>query len=202
MRVITENDPLCGKPIWNKELVYKIKEYEKIGVVDADTMIRWDAPNIFDQFSEDFCMVRDDVNWSWVHKSIKAYQEFFPLINLEIDNYGNAGVMFFHQKFLYIFEEVFNFYLLNKTELDSWDKGGGREQTIFNYHLKKNNVEIKWLSPAWNLLGLHKRGWFQMNSTVPHFLKYGYIWHFTGFPIEDRIKVIKNTWEAIKDDYS
>ena len=39
--VIKDNDSRCGKPIWNKELVYEYaKDYDKIAVVDADTMIR------------------------------------------------------------------------------------------------------------------------------------------------------------------
>ena len=29
----------------------------------------------------------------------------------------------------------------------------------------------------------------------PHYMKYGNIWHFTGFPIEMREKVMGYTWE-------
>ena len=60
-KVITEHDDRLGKPVWNKELVYKhAEDYDKIGVVDSDTMIRWDAPNIFDLYEDEFCGVNDN----------------------------------------------------------------------------------------------------------------------------------------------
>ena len=131
--------------------------------------------------------------------------KFFPNLDLDIDEYGNAGVIFFHSKFLKVFENVFNFYLDNKQELDNWNKGGGREQTIFNFTLKKMGIKPKILSPKWNLISMHKRGLFmnnfQFQDNTPHFIKYGYIWHFTGFAIEDRIKVVNDTWNLIKQNY-
>jgi len=207
LRVITKSDSRCGRPIWNKELVYEDAEgYDKIGVVDADTMIKWNAPNIFDTFNEDFCMVRDTVNWTWVYKSISNYGKFFKGVPLDISNYGNAGVLFFHKIYLPLFKQVFDFYMLNKEELDNWDKGGGREQTILNFFLSKNNVDINFLDGCWNVLGMHKRGWLQSNtqlqSDIPHLVKYSNIWHFTGFPIEDRLKVVKGVWDIVKNNYN
>jgi hypothetical protein len=206
LHIVTKSDPRCGKPIWNKELVYEYAQgYEKVAVVDADTMVKWNAPNFFDLFEEDFCMVHDDTNWSWVYKSMQNYSKFFST-SMTMDDYGNAGVLFFHKKYLDICEKVFNLYSDNKQELDNWNKGGGREQTIFNYMLKENNVTPKWLSPKWNLISMHKRELFkhnfQLGENTPHFIKHGYIWHFTGFGIEDRINIVKQTWELVKDNYN
>lgn len=204
--VKTDSDPRCGKPIWNKELVFEHAQgYDKVAVVDADTMIKWDAPNLFDEFDEELCMVNDDTNLNWIYNSVSNYSKFFPNLDLDIDEYGNAGVIFFHSKFLKVFENVFNFYLDNKQELDNWNKGGGREQTIFNFTLKSMGIKPKILSPKWNLISMHKRGLFmnnfQFQDNTPHFIKYGYIWHFTGFAIEDRIKVVNDTWNIIKQNY-
>jgi hypothetical protein len=206
LKVVTINDDRCGKVVWNKELIFERAEgYEKIGIVDADTMIKWNAPNIFNSFDDDFCMTRDLVNWNWVYSSIQNYSKFFKNIQLDISNYGNAGVIFFHKLYLPLFKEVFEFYQENKKELDSWDKGGGREQTILNFFLKKNNVDIKFIDGSWNLLGMVKRGWLKSNhqlpSDIPHFLKYGNIWHFTGFPIEERYSTVKKVWEMVKSNY-
>ena len=33
----------------------------------------------------------------------------------------------------------------------------------------------------------------------PHYVKYGNIYHFTGFPIEWREKIMKYTWEIEND---
>lgn len=206
LHIVTENDIRCGKPIWNKELIFEFgKKYEKIGVIDADTMIKWNAPNIFDSFGEEFCMVKDDVNLNWVYDSIKNYNKFFPNIDLSIDEYGNAGVMFFHSKYLNVFENVFNFYKKNQNELDNWSKGGGKEQTIFNFILKQLKTPITYISPKWNLMGMHKRGWFQhnfqFNDNTPHLVNYGNIWHFTGFAIEQRINIVKQIWDLVKNNY-
>ena len=206
LHIVTSNDTRCGKPIWNKELAFEYaKDYDKVGIVDADTMIKWDAPNIFETFNEEFCMVHDDTNLDWIYKSVENYRKFFPNMDLNIDEYGNAGVLFFHTKFLNVCEEVFKLYKENQKELDNWNKGGGREQTIFNFMLKKLNIPVRYLSPKWNLISMHKRELFkhnfQLNDTTPHFIKYGYVWHFTGFAIEDRIKVVNNTWSLIKNRY-
>jgi hypothetical protein len=207
LHVVEHNDPRCGKSVWNKELIFERgQNYEKIGVVDADTMIKWDSPNIFETFNEEFCMVKDDINLNWVHDSISNRKKFFPNLDLSIDEYGNAGVIFFHTKYLNVFKEVFDFYQKNKLELDNWNKGGGTEQTIFNFILKQLHIPVTYISPKWNLLGMHKKGWFQHNfqlgDNTPHFIKHGNIWHFTGFAIEQRINVVKQTWDLIKKYYN
>ena len=100
--------------------------------------------------------------------------------------------------------------MANKDEINAI-KGGGKEQTLLNFVLQKNKVQIELLSPEWNLLSIHRKNMFvnnwQLNQIdpnnhqVPHFLKYGKIWHFTGFPIEDRVRIMKQTWDIIKGNY-
>ena len=67
--------------------------------------------------------------------------------DLEIDynTYINAGVVFFSKKHLDIFKQVLDFYLENREELDNWNKGGGKEQTIFNFMLEKLKVKKTYL---------------------------------------------------------
>jgi len=203
----TTHDLRFGRPIWNKELVYNIGEgYDKIGIVDSDTMIKWDAPNIFKEFEDEFCGVNDIVNIKWVLDSINVYKKFFPNIEVDVMSYMNAGVLFFHNKYLDIFKQTLDFYLNNQKELDNWDKGGGREQTILNHILVKNNVKKKFLTPDWNLLHIHRKNMFthnwQLNNTkTPHFIKYANIWHFTGFPVEKREKIMKQVWDNYKEKY-
>ena len=205
--LITEHDERLGKPIWNKELIFeRAKGYDKIGVVDSDTMIKWDAPNIFDEYDDEFCGVVDNVNLKWVHDSLNVYGKFFKGVEIDIDNYINAGVLFFTNEHLSLFEDILSFYFNNQTELDNWKLGGGKEQTILNYHLQKKNFKRKFLTPSWNLLGMHKKQMFKNNwqlkeDPLPFFVKYGYIWHFTGFSITDRIKLMTQTWQFFGDRY-
>lgn len=201
--------PKFGKAMWNKTNIKDIgKEYDKIGIIDTDTMIRWDAPNVFEMYEEDeFCGVVDTSDFRWILNSIHVYNKFFSEIKLNIDNYINSGVMFFSKKHLFLFEQLQNFYLKNKDELENWNKGGGKDQTLINYHLTKNGVKQKILAPCWNLLSLHKKDMFKYNwqlniDRTPYFIKYGYIWHFTGFPVDNREPIMKNTWETTKHLYT
>ena len=42
---------------------------------------------------------------------------------------------------------------------------------------------------------------FQSSDKTAYFFKYGYVWHFTGFPIEQREDMMRQTWEATKEQY-
>ena len=206
--VVTEHDERFGAPIWNKELIFEKvgDKYDKIGIVDDDTIIRIDAPNIFEMYDDEFCGVRDDDNLSFVHNSLNAYSKFFPNTTIDTDNYINAGVLFFTKEHKPVFDSILDLYFNNKDEIDNWSiPGVGREQTIFNYTFEKLNVKRKILPPCWNLVNMHKKGMFQHNfqlqDQTPYFIKYGYVWHFTGFPIEQREDIMRQTWEMIRGNY-
>lgn len=201
--VLTESNPNITYPIWNKELIYMYgKKYDKIGIVDSDTIIKPDAPNIFDLFeSDEFCGVNDLCDLNWLLSSIEQRQHFFPGVNLDLNKYLNAGVLFFGNKYLSIFEDLYWFYQENSRKIDSI-KGGGREQTLLNFVIQSNDVKVRLLDPSWNLLSIHRKNMFihnwQLNiSETPYFIKYAYIWHFTGFPIEDRVEVMRQVHEYI-----
>ena len=122
------------------------------------------------------------------------------------DNYINAGVVFFTKKHKHFFDAMLEFYFEHKEELDNWSiPNTGREQTIFNFMLEKHNIKKKYLPLPWNMFGMHRKDMFFHNNVLedktPYFLKYGYIWHFTGFPIEDRIRIMGQAWEAFGGNY-
>jgi len=208
-------DDRFNKPIWNKEMIFGFGQgYDKIGIVDSDTIIHPDAPNIFELFDEDqFCGVNDICDLNWLFKSIDDRQKFFPDTKMDIFKYVNAGILFFGKKYLYIFEKLLSLYLTRKSEIESID-GGGKEQTLLNFTLQSEHVPITLLDPAWNLLSIHRKNMFTNNwqmypkyggvvvkgdeYSYPHFMKYAWIWHFTGFPIEDRTRMMSLTWDLIK----
>lgn len=202
----TTKDNRIDRVVWHKELIYEYGKYfDKIGIVDNDTMIKWNAPDILSTVNT-LAGVIETSDYNWILKSINVYKKFFPDIDINIDNYINAGIIFFDKKYLTLFKEVFDFYLSNKTELDNWNKGGGREQTILNYHIVKNNIPLEILHPGWNLGSMHKKDLFlhnwQLNlDNTPHFIKYGYIWHFTGFDVNHRKSLMNDTWNIVKNNY-
>lgn len=205
--VVTENEGNYEFPIWNKELCHHYgQRYDKIGLVDSDTIIRWDAPNIFDHIEDEGIYgVNDLCDLNWLLSSISDRQKFFPDVKIDLTKYLNAGILFFGNKHLPLFKNLLDFYLENKDEIQSI-KGGGKEQTLLNFFIQKEGIPVKVLSPEWNLLSIHRKNMFTGNwqlkvDPLPYFAKYSFIWHFTGFPIEDRIRLMRETWEIIKENY-
>lgn len=205
--MIGENEGEFEFPIWNKELIHRYGErYGKIGIVDSDTIVRWDAPNIFDQVNEDGIYgVNDLCDLNWLLESVGDRQRFFPDVNLDLTKYINAGVLFFRNKHLSLFKELLEFYLENKEEIHAI-KGGGKEQTLLNFTIQKKGIPVNLLSQAWNLLSIHRKNMFTHNwqlkvDLMPYFIKYAYVWHYTGFPFEDRVRLMRETWELIKENY-
>ena len=63
--------------------------------------------------------------------------------NDQVEHRDATPHSFYDNKYLDVFKQVLDLYLSNQEELDNWNKGGGREQTILNYILVKNNVKKK-----------------------------------------------------------
>jgi lipopolysaccharide biosynthesis glycosyltransferase len=207
--VVREHDPRLGRPIWNKEKVHAVTGYEKIAVVDSDTMVRWDAPNLFDGIRDGVAGVVDTADLGWVFSSVDAYQHLFPGQVMDYTRYLNAGVLFFTDTFRGVFKDVLDFYFAHQAELDAWDKGGGREQTILNFHLQQREVPLQFLTPEWNLFSMHRKNMFgynwQLQRQEPverYFTRYAYVWHFTGFELEQRTNLMRMVWEGHRERYT
>ena len=96
-KVIDTHNPIYKFPVFNLHLIFDLvgNQYDKIGYVDSDTMVKWDAPNPFDLYEDEFCGVVDRSSLRWILNSIKSYSPFYPEINLDLDNYINSGITFF-----------------------------------------------------------------------------------------------------------
>lgn len=197
-------------PKWNKHCVFNFVDgYDKIAMLDFDTMPNWNAPNIFDQYTDEFCGVVDNESLNWLNNSIKSYKSSFTELNVPIalHEYINSGVLLFTKKHKYIFDEMLNFYKNNKVVIDTWNvPNTGRDQTVLNLMLKKLSVKKKYLDFRYNTMRLIKNDWLQYNwqlkeDNTPFFIKYSYIWHFTGCSIEERESLINQIWNQTKQFY-
>ena len=125
---------------------------------------------------------------------------------MDIDTYINSGVVFLDNKSLSVYDKFRKFYFKHQTKLDTWDKGGGKTQTLLNYHIQTNNYKLNLLPPIWNLVAIHRKNMFSHNwqlkkDMTPFFVKYSYICNFTGFAIEQRENIMKQTWDTFKNNY-
>ena len=72
--------------------------------------------------------------------------------------------------------------------------------------LKKEGVKKKYLDFRFNTMRLIKNDWLQYNWQInedktPFFIKYSYIWHFTGCSIEERTNLMTSIWQQTKHLY-
>ena len=63
------------------------------------------------------------------------------------------------------------------------------------------------LPGSFHLTHLTRFDWFSHNwqlnkDKTPFFIKYGYIWSFSGFPNRgERHNIMNQTWDIVKDNY-
>ena len=210
-------EPLCDtelmRPPWQRWYVYDILdanniEYNQVALIDIDTMIHWDTPNIFELSNKQYTGVRDDVSLEWVNNSLAGYKKFFPNTNLEWTDYINNGIIVLPEKGGKEFcKKVTKFYDENIDELRNMQHHTlkkGTDQTPVNYLAVEHfGDKINYLSKKFNWGHLHTtHGFLQCIFTgEPIFIKYGWIWHFNGLPREERNNLMKQTWEAIEKNY-
>ena len=142
--LIDEHNPRYKFPVWNKDTIFERvgDTYDKIGYVDSDSMIHWNAPNMFDLYDDEWCWSKDYSNLRWTYNSSNYYQKFYPNIKLDLYNYYSSAIKFFTKEHKPIFDGLIELYENNSEELDKTPKlGGGKVQTICNYEVKKQCIK-------------------------------------------------------------
>ena len=195
------------RPTWQRWYVYDILEhnnieYDQVALIDIDTMVRWDTPDIFELSEGKYSGVIDDLSIEWLFNSINGYKEFFPEVNLQWDKYINNGVLVLPKEGGKEFcKKVTQFYLDNVDSLRDKQHVSlkkGTDQTPINYlALETFGEEIKYLSKKYNMTHMYKTHAFIEDI----YIRCSYIWHFNGLPREQRDAFMKMTWEKIKHNY-
>tara|TARA_B100001113_G_C21111378_1_gene623409 strand:- start:24 stop:821 length:798 start_codon:yes stop_codon:yes gene_type:complete len=212
----TEPDTNKHKATWQRwfDVFKQIEDagidYNKIAVIDGSTLIRWDTPNFFDLTDERLVAFRSLENLRWITESVDGYNDFFNNFDFKLNKYISCGFQIFgknHKKFL---EELKDFYYTNYDsimDLQNNKVGKGTDQPVYNYLLQQKNIEVnRNFPPNYMITHLYRFDWFghnwQLQDKVPFFLKYTYIWFFSGFPNRgDRYDLMKKVWDGTKENY-
>ena len=102
---------------WHKIFVFQLLEsndvdYDQVLIVDADTMVHLEAPNIFDITDRKFCVVHNYGSYDWVCRSIENYKKhLFPDVDVPLFEYFNSGIIICNKKHKQFYEKIINFYL-------------------------------------------------------------------------------------------
>lgn len=187
-------------------------QYNKIAVIDASTMIRWDAPNFFNECDVDKVTVfRSLENLRWIYEGVSGYSELFDNFKFDLTKYFSCGFQIFGKSHKSFLDKLKSFYDDNFSKiqyLQNEKVKRGTDQPVYNYlaQIENVNMSIDSLSKEYYITHLNRFDWlghnWQLNSVVPHFIKYGFIWFFSGMVNRgDREDLMKQTWDLVKSNY-
>lgn len=183
------------KPNWQKWYVFKLLEesninYNKVLVVDADTIVHPDCPNFFDLTTEDElgCVVNEGC-YEWVARDMHNWStNFFNNAYLPQWEYFNSGFMLLSRKHKPIIDKLLNWYHQNVENINTAQNQflTSTEQGPLNYLLREWGVDIKLLPSCYNTQDLARKntlhtGWQNWSKDVL-FLKAGWVYHFNAIP--------------------
>ena len=211
-----ENDFIEYRPQWQKclfvfdELDRLGIEFDQVALIDSSAIVKWDCPNFFNLTERKFVGWRDDDNLRWVHESVEGYKDVFDGYELDSSKYINSGFMIFNETHRDFFKSLKQLYLDKKDtfiRLQDKDVRKGNDQTPVNYWLQINDIDMKLDLPfIYNLRHIHRKDLFSYNwqleeDKTPFFIKYGFVWRFTGMPKDKRTDIMRQVWDYIKHHY-
>ena len=132
-----------------------LNDYDRVLLIDSDTLITNHAPNIFN-IVDPSCLgvVREDALGLTAsrRRKIKRVQGVMGELGWR-EGYFNSGVIVASRQHRDIWRADFE---LDQT-LKSTDLGKYKEQKIVNWRARKLKHKIQWLDPRWNYLKMYER---------------------------------------------
>lgn len=189
----------CFEPWWDERLVEM--DYDKVILIDSDTMIRWDAPNIFEVGKDkEICVVADAGGTTTGGYHLNQWKDLNPNIKTPPEKYFNTGFVFLSkEKYLGIKEQMPKYYEFWSSFYKNGPEGPNAcEQTpvnILSYELYED--EVHHLDYKWNNMVMSK---YDDGS----FINDSYIWHFTGPKMgghKNKGTIITQIWNYVKENY-
>lgn len=184
------------KITWQRYYLFDILDsndinYNKVLMVDADTVVHPNCPNFFEETDNKYCGVLNDGDFEWVLRSIKGFGEvLFSGDRVKPWRYINGGFQILNKNHKEFFETMKKYYLENTDEIQTaiTKLKTATDQTILNFMLKKNNIDLKILPDIYNvqdlcrknLLYIHDNCWWE--DTLENLFNAGYVYHFNAIP--------------------
>lgn len=170
-------------------------KYNQVLIVDADTIVHPNCPNFFSLTENKLCGVINNGSYEWTIRSIREWGNvLFPEVpKVAPWKYINGGFIIANDQYIDFFNTIKEFYtsnLENIKYLTSIIKAG-TDQTIVNYLIQINNIDIKYLPECFNLQDMFAkdllftpgRSWWKDELL---FLDAGWIYHFNSIPNMER----------------
>ena len=199
-KLMVWTDPICGvdhmKITWQRYYLFDMLknnniEYDQILMIDADTIVHPDCPNFFNETEHKYCGVLNDGDFEWVLRSIKDFgKSLFDGKLILPWEYINGGFQIVNKKHKEFFSIVKKYYNDNKEKIISAIKESttATDQTIINFLLHENNIDVKYLPQRYNLQDLYRKNLIKIidkqhwMTDELYYLRVGWIYHFNAIP--------------------
>lgn len=177
-------------------LDYNDIEYDKILLVDADTIVHPNCPNFFeDVLDTDMNVVINNGCYEWVTRSIKDWgDKLFPdEVKVNPWKYFNGGFQIISKHHKQFYKKVQEFYTTNIQEITRLGNiiKAGTDQTIINYLVQREGVKLYHMPECYNLQDLFRKNLIHIpnHSWWPDellFTRAGWVYHFNAIPQNER----------------
>ena len=168
--------------------------YNQILMVDADTIVHPDCPNFFELSDMKYCGVMNNGDYEWVNRSIKGFGELlFDNKTIHPSTYINGGFQIVNKKHEKFFDKMKLYYEENSDNIKESIKvlETATDQTILNFMLKINNIDVKVLPDCFNLQDLARKNLLYIHEScfwgdvLDNLYSSGWVYHFNGIPGND-----------------
>ena len=179
--------------IWQRYFLFDLLdandvEYDQILMVDADTIIHPDAPDVFELTDGKWSGVYDTGNFDWICRTVENYNlHLFPDEKpFSVYNYFNSGFQIINKTHRPFFDTMRQFYDDNAEKIRWCQKTFmvGTDQTPLNYMLRRENIARTVLPHKWNMSCMYAKEC--VNEQMQH-TRAGYVMHFNGIPNKDEM---------------
>ena len=177
---------------WHKLFVFQLLEsngipYNKVLIVDGDTIVHPDAPNIFDACGDGFCAVHNDGSYDWLLRSMENYsEELFDGYMFPFYEYFNSGVIVVNERHKDFYDSVIQYYMDNHDRIihmqDTYHVG--TDQPVLNFLVHRDRDDLELLPYEWNMQDLVRREVLDLDLT---FTNYGWVYHYNSIPSNYKI---------------
>jgi len=197
-------EPLHGvHHFWQKTFApLKLTEYDRVIQLDADMLIRWDAPSPFDLVPEDSIGVvssrqfdppefdRGESAASIISKHrdrcIRAWAARMGMAPCHDTKHLNGGFFLYSPRH---HEQLFR-HLRGVGESAGWTKWKLPEQASMSVLLDNTDTKATWLGHEWNVVAAAQGHRPEHNTGRMN----GYIYHFTG-PQRRALRIARTRWQ-------
>jgi len=193
-------DPTSFKITLQRYWVFDILEhneidYDQVLMVDADTIVHPNCPNFFNETNGNMGVVVNNGCFEWVIRSIKDWGDaVFPnQPKIKPWKYFNGGFQIVSNKQKEFYKTVQRFYTDNIKEITQLANiiKAGTDQTIINYLVQQNQIELTYLPECYNLQDLFRKNLLHINGhswwrDELIFTDAGWVYHFNAIPNNPR----------------